>query len=123
MREKRQTDEVHIHFVTQKRICELHQEFFQDPTPTDCITLPVDDFYLPGHHHVLGEAFICPKVAIDYVSNLKSNTYNELTLYLVHCLLHLVGYDDLKPKDKKIMRAKEKSHMAYLIKNHLLIKN
>lgn len=121
-REKRHTDEVHIHFVTKKKICELHNQFFQDPSPTDCITLPIDDHHIKGEPHVLGEAFICPKTALEYAKNSKSNTYEELTLYLIHCLLHLLGYDDIKPKERKIMRTKEKSHMAYLKKNNLLIK-
>lgn len=34
---------------------------------------------------------------------------NELTLYLVHGLLHLCGYDDLVPSEKRIMREREKA--------------
>jgi probable rRNA maturation factor len=40
--------------------------------------------------------------------------YRETILYLVHGLLHLVGYNDLEPKDKAAMRRKEKSCMRKL---------
>ncbi|HSX38824.1 MAG TPA: rRNA maturation RNase YbeY [Chlamydiales bacterium] len=38
-------EEISIYFVTEKKICDLHQKFFNDPSLTDCITFPVDAFY------------------------------------------------------------------------------
>ena len=37
--------------------------------------------------------------------------WDELTLYIIHGLLHLMGYDDLNPKDKRKMRRAEAKHM------------
>ena len=34
-------------------------------------------------------------------------TQHEVILYLVHGLLHLCGYDDLSPPEKRIMRRRE----------------
>lgn len=95
-------EEVALYFVSTKTICELHDQFFQDPSPTDCISFPL------GKPH-LGEIFVCPQAAIDYGA-----PYPETTLYIIHGLLHLIGYDDLNPKDKRVMRKKEKSCMAHL---------
>ena len=39
--------------------------------------------------------------------------HEELILYLVHGLLHLCGYDDLTPAERRIMRAREKEILAY----------
>jgi len=38
----------------------------------------------------------------------KEPVQKELDLYLVHGILHLLGYDDEKPGARKKMRAKEK---------------
>jgi probable rRNA maturation factor len=103
-----------LYFVTEKEICKLHAEFFDDPRPTDCISFPIDEEHL-------GEIFVCPKTAISYGKKHKIDPYTETTLYIVHGLLHLIGYDDLEPVKKRSMRKKEKSCMAHLSKlNHLL---
>lgn len=97
-------EEMSIYFVTEKKITQLHKKFFNDPTPTDCITFPVDETYL-------GDLFICPEAALKYD---PQNPYLELQLYVVHGLLHLKGYDDLDPKKRRIMRKMEKKCMDHL---------
>lgn len=114
-------DEVSFQFVTEKKICELHAEFFEDPSPTDCITFPVDDPNTSGYR-LLGEVFVCPKTAKIYASSHGIDVYEELTLYVIHGLLHLIGYDDLHPNLKKKMRAKEKACLQFLKKSHSLLK-
>lgn len=116
--EKRITDEVSIYFVTRKEICRLHALYFNDPSPTDCITFPLDEDETLESYHVLGEIFICPKTAISYCTekgNLsEKDIYRELTLYLVHGLLHLLGYDDIDTKMRQKMRRAESKHMKNL---------
>ena len=98
--------EVSIYFVSEKKISSLHKTFFDDPTPTDCISFPIDQEHL-------GEVFISPKAALLFNSK---KPYEECLLYLVHGLLHLLGYDDIDPKERKTMRKMEKKCMAYLKK-------
>lgn len=112
--------EVSIHFVEEATICELHDEYFQDPSPTDCISFPIDD-ETETEWRILGEIFISPKAALDYSSDKKLNSYEELTLYLVHGLLHLLGYDDKEEKERQIMRSKEASKLALLKEKELLL--
>jgi probable rRNA maturation factor len=100
-------DELSLYFVSTQAITDLHAEFFQDPTPTDCITFPIDNSYL-------GEIFVCPETALLYAQKHSVDPQEELLLYVVHGLLHLAGYDDLDPKSKRIMRKKEKSCMRLL---------
>lgn len=97
--------EVSIYFVTQKKICDLHADFFDDPSPTDCISFPIDSTHL-------GEIFVCPKTAIEYGKKNKLDPYEEVSLYVIHGLLHCLGYDDLDPKSRREMRKKEKQCMA-----------
>jgi probable rRNA maturation factor len=107
--EKTTCHEVSIHFVDEKTICQLHQQFFNDPSPTDCISLPMDDEDEP--YRVLGEIFVCPKAAVDYAEKHQTDPQRELCLYVIHGLLHLIGYDDIDPKDRAKMRRAEKRHL------------
>ena len=99
--------EISVYFITEEKIAELHDQFFQDPTPTDCISFPIDDKHL-------GEIFICPAIAIAYAKKHHLDPFNETVLYLVHGILHLIGYDDLDPKSKRIMRKMEQKCMRYI---------
>ena len=95
------TDEVIFHFVSERKICQLHKEFFNDPASTDCITFPIDPPDAEkSASHVLGEAFICPLTALTYAKLHKSDPYEELCRYIIHCILHLIGYTDIEPVRK-----------------------
>jgi len=107
--------EIGLYFVGKKKITALHSEFFDDPTPTDCITFPYHD------PKFLGEIFVCPQVASEYVDKQGGKLYEEITLYVVHGFCHLLGYDDFAIEDRKKMRRAEKKKMGELAKNNLSI--
>ncbi|MDJ0651812.1 MAG: rRNA maturation RNase YbeY [Simkaniaceae bacterium] len=111
-------DEVTIHFIDKREMTALHKEHFQNPTPTDCISFPIDSPNETNHgYSILGEVFVCPEVAIEYVRETEGNPYRETTLYILHGLLHLLGYDDRDDKSRFVMRDQEKSAMLYLERN------
>jgi probable rRNA maturation factor len=110
--EKQRADEVSVHLVDAEAISQVHCDFFDDPSPTDCISFPIDP---PGEpHRVLGEVFVCPEVAIGYATENGLDALSETQLYLVHGLLHLMGYDDISDEDREKMRAAEKRHTDHL---------
>lgn len=111
--EGRSYDEVAIHFVGTKKICSLHAKYFQDPSITDCISFPIDNEE-GDPYSVLGEVFVCPETACSYVKTHGGILYEEITLYVVHGLLHLLGYDDIEEADCRIMREREHFHMNHL---------
>jgi probable rRNA maturation factor len=106
--------ELIVHFVSKEEIAGLHKEFFNDPTSTDCITFPIRE------KDLLGEVFICPQAAIEYS---PEDPYKETTLYLIHTILHLLGYDDLNSTDQIKMRLAENEIMDHLIKKNLVLTN
>lgn len=116
------TDEVILYFIDKKTISSLHEDYFRDPNPTDCISFPMDR---PGEdsvgYHILGEVFICPEVAFEYAEKHNLSVYDELSMYVIHGLLHLLGYDDLSPSEEKIMREEEKRCMKILRQQDALI--
>ena len=118
------TDQLSIYFVSTETISALHEQFFNDPTPTDCITLPIDspqESKNGNTPHILGEIFVCPSTAEEYIQKNGGKLEEELSLYIVHALLHLVGYDDIDQEDQKMMREAEKKHLQHLKKNSLLL--
>jgi probable rRNA maturation factor len=114
-------DEVSIHFVDEEEICKLHEEFFDDPSTTDCISFPMDEESDLGYL-VLGDIFINPKAAIDYAATTPCDIYEEITLYLIHGLLHLLGKDDQTEAQIQEMRTLEQIYMEHLKSLKLTIK-
>ena len=114
-------DEVSIYFVNTPTICRLHADYFNDPSPTDCISFPLDeaddDEGFP--YRVLGDVFVCPETAVKYAQSRSLDPYHEVTLYIVHGLLHLMGYDDMNPICRRRMRRAEKRHLQALITANL----
>ncbi len=109
------TEEISLYFVTEKEICKLHEQFFQDPSPTDCISFPIDQSHL-------GEIFVCPKVAVAYAKKRGLDPHEETSLYIVHGILHLLGFDDLETQAKRRMRKKEKSCMRHLYEHKVILR-
>ncbi len=82
---------VEISIVTDETIAEVHQEFLQDPTPTDVITF----------QH--GEILVSYDTAKSSASSYSHSALEELFLYVVHGLLHLNGHLDHENEEHDAM--------------------
>ena len=118
--EKRRCDELAIFLISEEQICKMHKKFFDDPTPTDCISFPICDEEEAGYNY-LGDVFVCSETAKKYAEKHNTDPYRETTLYIVHGLLHLLGYDDMDPISKRCMRRKEKKYLKMLEDRGLLL--
>ncbi len=115
-REGQPFDGVGIVFIGLRAMKKLHQETFNDPSPTDCISFPLA--HGPGPF-LLGDVFVCPEVAKETD---RRAPYRELTLYVIHGLLHLLGYDDIQPADRTLMVRRQNLHLRWLARHKMLIK-
>jgi probable rRNA maturation factor len=61
-----------------------------------------------------GEVLASAEMAVQMAERFGWSPRDELTLYLVHGLLHLCGYDDLSPHERRIMRDRERAVLATL---------
>jgi len=76
---------VSVVLIDDAEIGRVHGEFMNDPAPTDVITFPYGD-----HGEILISVETAERQALEYGTSFE----RELTLYLVHGLLHLCGYED-----------------------------
>jgi probable rRNA maturation factor len=76
---------------------------------TDVITFDygMDRDTPSGHLCLRGELFICVDDAIEQAREFGTTWPSEVIRYVVHGLLHLHGYEDLKPVSRKIMKREE----------------
>ena len=65
---------------------------------------------------------MCPEVALNYAKDNQIDFEEELTLYIVHGLLHLLGYDDIEEEDRVEMRKQEALLMRLLSSKGLVLK-
>ena len=101
--------DVSIAIVDEATICQLHETFLDDPSPTDVITFPGDpdaDF--------AGEIIVSYDQAIREHAKHSNTLKQELLLYLVHGWLHLAGEDDLADDTRTSMRSAEKEVLRWL---------
>ena len=61
-----------------------------------------------------GEVLVSGEMAAQRAPRFGWSAREELTLYLVHGLLHLCEYDDQTPRERRVMREREQAILAEL---------
>ena len=101
--------ELSIVFVNDEEIGQIHDDFMDDPAPTDVITFPADT-----EMESAGEIIVSVDHAQSKAIELGETFSDELSLYLIHGWLHLAGYDDRNDSDRAAMRAAEQKAIGIL---------
>lgn len=107
--------EVSISFVTDEAIAELNKRYRGKEGPTDVLSFECDDpdddlsAMLGVEEAVLtlGDVVIAPDVAIRQTAEFSTTFEEEISLLLVHGLLHLCGYDHVEDDDAEKMESLE----------------
>ena len=122
--------EVGVMMVGSARMAEVNLSFLNHSGPTDIITFPGEADLLDSDLGsieedwiVRGDLFICPQVAIEQSKMFGSHWIEELVRYGVHGWLHLLGYDDLSPAPRKIMKKLEDQLTARALEKYPIPKN
>jgi probable rRNA maturation factor len=104
-----------VHLVSATRMAEINERHLNHTGPTDVITF---DYGESGTDGLWGEVLVCPAVAVEQARVYGTSWQEEVLRYIVHGLLHLCGYDDRRPADRRIMKREEDRHLAALLANH-----
>lgn len=109
---KNTKSEVNIIFTNNLKMAKLNKEYLGRSYPTDVLAFGMQEgFPLRGNPYFLGDIVISAQTAITRARELKTNPQTEVILYVIHGLLHLLGYDDKTLRNKKIIRQKEKDYL------------
>jgi probable rRNA maturation factor len=111
--------EIGVYFVSDEKMCAIHEEYFGDPSSTDCMTFPVDPKEEPNRY--IGDIIICPQTALRYAKKHNIDVYEETSLYIVHAILHLLGFNDIEEEEQKQMRQEEERYLSHLREKGLLL--
>jgi probable rRNA maturation factor len=99
-----QIDVIEVILVDRAVMARVHGDFLGTPTETDVITFPY------------GEILVCPAVARDQSPRHGLDVEQEVLLYALHGLLHLVGYDDTTPALARRMAQAQKRLLKQVLR-------
>ena len=113
--------EVSLAFVENERIAELNESYRGKAGPTDVLSFECDglddefgfDFSAdPDMPFELGDVIIAPDVARRQSAEFGHSFEAEVSLLLVHGLLHLLGYDHIEDDEAEEMEARERELLS-----------
>jgi probable rRNA maturation factor len=123
--------ELGVSLVGSEQITRLNEKFLQHSGPTDVISFDYNEMddnrekvgravpsapqrvaiaknagsrALPRIH---GDIFICVEEALKQARRFSTNWQSELVRYVVHGTLHLRGFDDTRPGERRKMKREE----------------
>ncbi|HLF17381.1 MAG TPA: rRNA maturation RNase YbeY [Candidatus Omnitrophota bacterium] len=97
-------------FVTATKIRALNRKFLKRTYTTDVLAFDLGT----SRKCLAGDVIISVDAASANAKTYGTGVSQELALYLVHGILHLLGYDDHRKKDIVRMRREEKKLMAFI---------
>lgn len=90
--------ELGITLVDIERMTTLHEDWMNEPGPTDVLSFPIDEL-TPGTPTqlsgpgILGDIVICPEFALHAAHEANRTLDQHVQFLTVHGVLHLLGYD------------------------------
>jgi probable rRNA maturation factor len=95
--------------VGDERMAEMHVRYSGVEGPTDVLTFP-----LLEQPVLMGEILVSAETARREAARRAHSAYDEVVLYAVHGVMHLLGYEDDTPASRRRMRRAERRALADL---------
>ena len=102
--------ELNLVFTDNKKIKKINKTFLGHNFVTDVISFAYNNSSL--ENNISGEIIISVEMAVKIAQKLKCTIEGEIALYLVHGLLHLLGYNDKLKRDARKMHQREKELLS-----------
>jgi len=100
--------EINFIFCSDQYLLKINQYYLQHDTYTDIITFDNSE----AETEIVSDIFISVKRVTENASSFQIPILQELHRVMIHGTLHLLGYKDKSPKDKKLMTDKENFYMS-----------
>lgn len=101
--------EICITFIDDPEMRKLNNSYRSIDRTTDVLSFPQDNEFL-------GDLVISYPTAVKNSKRYKTTIKKELQRLAIHGILHLLGFDHKKKKERDIMRAKEKELFGFISK-------
>ncbi|MFH0791152.1 MAG: rRNA maturation RNase YbeY [Candidatus Omnitrophota bacterium] len=101
--------EITICLVKDNRIKELNLLYMGKCVPTDVLSF---DITMPNSRHaktIFADIVVSTDTAINNAKVFQTTPSYELLLYVIHGILHILGYDDKSMEEKQVMQDKAES--------------
>lgn len=97
--------------VGDAKISEINKQFLGNNQPTDVIAFVLEE----KHEHEWGEVYISLDQAREQAAQFDTSWKEELARYVIHGILHLLGYKDTDAESKSNMRLRETHYLNTII--------
>ena len=98
-----------IVLVDSDTIRQYNRDYLKHDYATDVISFPIESRLDEGH--LEAEILACTEVAQERAPEFGWSKEEELLLYIVHGVLHAVGYDDTTTEARTEMQRKEREYL------------
>lgn len=109
---------VSVSLVSDEEMHELNLEWRDVDAPTDVLSLecerPDDPGLSEGEPCELGDIVLAPAYITEQAKRLGTTSEKEMTLLLVHGVLHLLGYDHIEEDEALAMEEREDEIVSLL---------
>lgn len=100
--------EISIVFCSDEYLLDINRRYLDHDYYTDIITFPFSDQPLSA------DLYISVERVKENASDLGTEFADELARVIIHGILHLCGYQDSSPDEKRQMRKMENHYLAML---------
>lgn len=107
-KEDQQLTNLNFIFCSDTYLHQINIQYLNHDTLTDVITFPY------SQTAVEGDIFISIDRIKENAENFAVTFHHELYRVMIHGVLHLIGYGDKTPDDKRLMTAKENEYLGQL---------
>jgi len=104
-----------INFMDSEQIEVINVQYLKHHFSTDIITFS----YSENKKLLDGEIFISLEDALKNAKLFNVLFENEIARLIIHGILHMIGYDDIEPMAKRIMKRKENELVESIWSNSL----
>jgi len=124
--------ELDLVVVDAEEMAELNATHMGHDGPTDVLSFPLDaddvlaglsagdldDGVIDGPPIHLGDVIVCPEVARGQAPEHCGTEEAELSLLVIHGVLHILGHDHVEPDEAAVMQQRERHHLLALGYSH-----
>lgn len=100
---------INICFVDNPQIKKFNAKFLKTKSSTDVLAFNLSD--KKEKNIILADIMISAEAALKQARNFKTTPDYELSLYIVHGILHILGFNDHTRAQRKLMRKKESQYV------------